>query len=88
MSPRDLWYDGLLAEHWVVEIRERGRFVGLEDGSLWEISPAYHTDTMVWLVGQKITVTQTASPQYRYNLANREKNLTVEAKLVSTRESR
>ena len=84
----EIWYRGLSGVHWVVETRERGRFVGLEDGSLWEISPVYLTDTMMWLVGQKIKVTETADPRYRYNLANRNKNTTVEAKLVSTRESR
>lgn len=42
--------------HWVQEVMADGEFVKLEDGSLWQISPADQVDTMLWLPTTDIIV--------------------------------
>jgi hypothetical protein len=56
-------------EHWITKVIDRGKVVELEDGSVWEINPAYQAKTMVWLVAQKITVSNGLNPQYPFQLS-------------------
>jgi len=77
------FYDGLAATHWVTKVLDHGAQVQLEDGSLWAIAPAHRPNTMIWLVGQKITVTEPAGAAFPYRLTNTERNATVEANFVT-----
>ena len=69
--------------HWISEKVDRGRFILLEDGSLWEISPIDRINTMLWLVAEKIIVIENADPFYPYKLINSDSGDTAEAKLIS-----
>ena len=42
--------------HWVEKVIDSGKFVTLEDGSLWEIDPVDTIDTMLWLPANDISV--------------------------------
>lgn len=42
--------------HWVEKVIDSGKFVTLEDGSLWEIDPVHTIDTMLWLPASDISV--------------------------------
>jgi hypothetical protein len=75
-------YDSLLQTHWITAVQERGARVKLEDNSVWEIALAYRAETAVWLVGQKITVTENAHPDYPYRLSNAERDNFADATLA------
>jgi hypothetical protein len=77
------WYAGLPQTHWVTGVRERGARVQLEDNSVWAIPAEYQPVTQVWLIGQKITVTEIPGGAHPYRLANAERDATVEAALVA-----
>ena len=70
-------------EHWITKITGHGKVVELEDGSVWDISPAYQAKTMTWLGAQKITVSNGLNPQYPYQLSNTTTKDTVEGRLAS-----
>lgn len=76
-------YWGLPQTHWVTAVRDRGARVELEDRSVWEIAVAYRADTAVWLVGQKITVTETFQRDFPYRLTNADRDNFADATLVS-----
>jgi hypothetical protein len=69
-------------EHWVSKVADHGKAVKLEDGSVWEINPAYQAKTMVWLIAQKITVSNGLNPRYPYQLSNTSTRETVEGRLA------
>jgi hypothetical protein len=70
-------------EHWIAKVTEHGKVVELEDGSVWEINPAYQAKTMVWLTAQKITVSTGLNPQYPYLLSNQSTKDVIEGRLSS-----
>ncbi|MBO8131939.1 MAG: hypothetical protein H0Z29_10590 [Candidatus Marinimicrobia bacterium] len=76
-------YDGVGGSHWVSKKIDGGRFIKLEDGSLWEISPIDRINTRLWLVTEEITVIESGNPLYPYMLINSDSEDTAEAKLIS-----
>ena len=69
--------------HWMSKKIDGGRFIKLEDGSLWEISSIDRINTMLWLVTEEITVIESSNPLYPYKLINNDSGDTAEAKLIS-----
>ncbi len=69
--------------HWVLEKMERGRFVRLEDNSLWEISPYDRSNSDLWLVYEEIFIIETNEDDYPYQLINKNNGDTAAAKLLS-----
>jgi hypothetical protein len=67
-TPQD--YRGINLEHWITKLSDGGKIVTLEDGSIWEISPAYLGRTMVWALAQRIVVSRGVNPGYPYQIAN------------------
>jgi hypothetical protein len=67
-SPQN--YTSLNLKHWIARLSDGGKVVALEDGSVWEISPAYRSRTLVWAITQEIEVTAGVNPQYPYQLSN------------------
>ena len=76
-------YAGVGGGHWVSKKIDGGRFIKLEDGSLWEISSIDRINTMLWLVTEEITVIESGNPLYPYKLINSDSGDTAEAKLIS-----
>jgi len=76
-------YVGVGGDHWVSKNIDSGRFIKLEDGSLWQISPIDRINTMLWLVVDEITVVESNNPLYPFKLINTDNGDTAEAKLVS-----
>ena len=67
-SPQN--YASLNLKHWIAKLSDAGKVVVLDDGSVWEIDPAYRSRTAVWAITQEIEVTPSVNPEYPYQLAN------------------
>ena len=59
-----------------------GRFLLLEDRSLWRIEPVGQVYSALWLLPQKIAVTRSENPSYPYRLVNADASNIVEARLI------
>lgn len=68
--------------HWVSEKLDGGRYIRLEDGSLWEIAPLDRINTALWLNADQIVVTASNDVLYPYLLVNTTQGETAKAKLV------
>lgn len=77
-------YDALGTGHFVQENREGGRFILLEDKSLWEIDERNHHVTSQWRQYDAIAVRfqQTADPPFQYGLTNEDKDEGASARWV------
>ena len=75
-------YVGIGEGHWINKVEGDGKYVHLEDGSVWEISPLDRIDTMLWLPVTDITVAEGDDPNYPYRLTNTDDNEAVDAKLI------
>lgn len=70
----------------VKETVDNGRFVLLDDGSLWEVSPLETIDSTLWLRLENIIVVESSDePGYPYRLVNTDAKSVVSAKLVGQR---
>ena len=78
-----LTYYTLGSGHWVSKNIESGKYIKLEDGSLWEISPLDKINTILWLILDDITVTESSNLLYPYLLVNTDDNETAEARLIA-----
>lgn len=65
-------YAGVGEGHWIKKNIDRGTFIVLEDGSLWEINRLDKIDAMLWLPISDITVMESSSGSsgYDYLLIN------------------
>jgi len=75
-------YNGSGEGHWIAENIDFGRFIKLEDGSLWEISPLDIIYTGIWLVISDIVIFESNDPNYPYILINTEDVEKANAKLI------
>lgn len=76
-------YSGMSGRHRVSKNIDGGKFIKLEDGSLWEISPIFISFIRFWLVTQEIIVIENDNPLYPYKLINSDSNDWAEAKFIS-----
>ena len=81
-SLRGRTYFNTGGRHWVSKNIDSGKFIKLEDGSLWEISPIDKINSMLWLPISNITVIESKNPYYPYTLINTDEGTKVEAKLL------
>ena len=72
------------ANHWVAKNIGFGKFITLEDGSLWEIAPIDTIDTMLWLPADSVMVIASGWPLFPYKLINLSQGDSAEAKCVGT----
>lgn len=64
-------YSGNSQEHWVSEVFSNGRYVLLEDSSVWEIESIDTIDTGLWLMTEEIVILTTQHKGYLfYDLIN------------------
>ena len=82
-SSNSMVYIGLGPGHWIKEKMDFGKYIQLEDGSLWEISSMDKYKTSIWLKFDNITVIESKNAFYPYVLVNTSQGETAEAKLVS-----
>ena len=76
-------YSALGGGHLVRSVAEDGRFVTLEDGSVWEIDPSAQFKTIEWHAQANITVrTAPGRPGFEYELINTEDDEGAQAKYV------
>jgi hypothetical protein len=75
-------YLGSSSGHWISEVTSNGKFIELEDDSLWEVSPLDTIDSSLWLATEDIVVVESKNPLFPYRLINKDQGETVEAKLI------
>ncbi len=63
-------YVGLKKGHWIKAVLESGRYVLLEDSSVWEISSLDRVDSMIWLPIDSIDVIAVDEIKGSYKLVN------------------
>ncbi len=76
-----LTYFAIGSGHWVSNNFD-GKYIELEDGSLWEISDYDQVDTQMWQDMDDIVVAESNNPFYPYLLINTSDRTKAEAKLV------
>jgi len=69
--------------HWVSRNIDSGRFIQLEDDSLWQVEPLDHTTSWLWLYLTDVSVTESQDVFYPYLLVNTEDGEVVKAKLIA-----
>ncbi len=70
------------ALRWVLEKLEDGRFIHLDDQTLWEISPYDRSNSSLWLPSEEIFIIATDEEDYPYKLINKTTEDTANARLV------
>jgi len=82
-----LTYAGQPDGHWVQKNIERGEYILLEDGSLWEIDRLERLNASLWLRMSRITVLTSSrgSPGCDYLLVNVDDREKAHAKCVGRR---
>ncbi|MGE0448770.1 MAG: hypothetical protein AB7Q29_04225 [Vicinamibacterales bacterium] len=77
-------YGALGTGHFIQENRENGRFLVLEDKSVWEIDERNHHMTSQWQQYDAIGVRYqpTAEPPFQYGLTNEDKDQGAAAKWI------
>jgi hypothetical protein len=83
--PKAPAYVGIGQKHWVKSKADGGKFIELEDGSLWEVSPIDKINTMLWLPIDDVVVVESKNPLYPYKLVGKQD--AAEAKLVTSSRS-
>ncbi|MEK7449083.1 MAG: hypothetical protein AAB019_06325 [Planctomycetota bacterium] len=78
-----LTYYNLGKGHWVSKTIDFGKFIQLEDKSLWEISFLDKINTCLWLPIDSITVIENNNTLYPYRIINTSSKESAEAKLIS-----
>lgn len=68
--------------HWIQKVIDNGKYILLEDKSLWEISPIDVIYTSIWLPITNIVIVESKNPSYPYYLINTDDGEKVEAKLI------
>jgi hypothetical protein len=81
-EPKAAGYAGFGQKHWVKSNAGGGKFIQLEDGSLWEVSPIDKINTMLWLPLDDVVVVESKNPLYPYKLVGERD--AAEAKLVTS----
>lgn len=77
-------YGALGSGHFVQENRENGKFIVLEDKSVWEIDARNHHVTSQWHQYDAVAVRfqETAEPPFQYGLTNEDKDEGASARWV------
>lgn len=68
--------------HWIQKVIDNGKYIILEDKSLWEISPIDVIYTSIWLPITNIVIVASKNPSYPFYLVNTDDGEKVEAKLI------
>lgn len=76
-------YAGLNIKHWIKKVFDRGKFIQLEDNSIWEVSQIDIIYSSLWLPVTNVYVTESDNPHYAFKIINTDHRETVEAKLIS-----
>ena len=63
-------YPGIGQEHHILEIREDGLVVCLDDGSVWDVSVGDNTKSVCWYPTMRILVDENDSPMYPFSMKN------------------
>lgn len=84
IKQKPLVYEGGSSGHWIKENIDRGTFILLEDGSLWEIDPLDKIDASLWLKIENITITTSnkGGVGYDYLLINTDDKAKAHAKYI------
>jgi len=68
--------------HWIQKVIENGKYILLEDKSLWEISPIDVIYTSIWLPITNILIVESKNRSFPYYLINTDDGEKVAAKLI------
>lgn len=69
--------------HWISDNIDSGRFLKLQDGSLWEVSSVDTIDSTLWLPLSQIVITESQNPAWPHLLINTDDGEAIEAKFVA-----
>lgn len=77
-------YGSVRTRHWIRTNVDSGKYILLEDGSLWQIHSMDRLRTMLWLPVSDITVTRSSSgpPGFDYLLIKTDNGQAVHAKYI------
>jgi tetratricopeptide (TPR) repeat protein len=78
-----IYYD-VGSGHWISKVIDSGRYILLEDGSLWEVYSVDRITSMLWLPIDDITVIENGG-LFPYKLINTDEGEVVEAKYLGNR---
>lgn len=67
----------------IKSVIESGKYVQMADGSLWEVNPSDSADAEEWSADDEVLLYESTSAVYKYKLFNFDKDISVEARLVS-----
>lgn len=81
-APKAAAYPAIGHKRWVKSKADGGKFIKLEDGSLWEVSPIDKINTMLWLPLDDVVVVESKNPLYPYKLVGERD--AAEARLVTS----
>lgn len=69
-------------DHWIQKVIDNGKFILLEDNSLWEVSSIDIIYSSLWLPISNIIIVESKNPEYPYILINTDDSEKVEVKLI------
>ena len=75
-------YLGYLDGHWVKDKLDNGKYILLEDSSLWEISTFDRFNSRFWFKFEDILIVENSSPLFPYKLINLDQGEVLEAKYL------
>ncbi|AHM57838.1 hypothetical protein EAL2_808p03330 (plasmid) [Peptoclostridium acidaminophilum DSM 3953] len=67
----------------IKSVIESGKYVQMADGSLWEVNPSDSAEAEEWSADDEVLLYESTSAVYKYKLFNFDKDVSVEARLVS-----
>ena len=78
-------YPGEGPGHWIRENIDHGRYLLLEDRSLWEVDPVGRIEASLWLPTESIVVVVAPTGVLPYRLVNTDSGEAVEARCIALR---
>lgn len=69
--------------HWIKWVRNSGAIIGLEDGTVWRVSPLDKINSMIWIPFSNIIITESDDVFYPFRLINTDDKETVAATLLA-----
>jgi hypothetical protein len=82
IESKSVGYAGIGQKHWVKSKADGGKYIQLEDESLWEVSSIDKINKMLWLPLDDVVVVESGNPLYPYKLVGERD--TAEAKLLTS----
>jgi len=77
-------YRGLRTKHWILDSKNGGCLIKLDDGSLWHVSSYYTYYSKSWVITDDIIVRNSDNHLFPYLLVNKSRGTTAKAQYIAT----